>query len=134
MIISDIYLTRWVENVDVYERLLSAITYIVENLDLIAHKIHMEKTPILGSLEYYITKSASACLDVLVDIFFFNFDSVSTKYFSIIVSNPIFQYRTKFCATFLIINNFLSNKTSKFEVCDKSSIKAAIKRLVGNAN
>ena len=44
------------------------------------------------------------------------------------------QYRTKFCASFLIINNFLSNKMTKFQVCDKSSVKTIIKTPVVKAN
>ena len=44
-IVFDISLTRWVENVDGYERFLSAITYIVEALEVIAHKMHLEKYP-----------------------------------------------------------------------------------------
>ena len=38
-----------------------------------------------------------------------------------------FQYRTKFCASFLNISNVLSNKTTKFKVCDISSVKKVIK-------
>ena len=45
-----------------------------------------------------------------------------------------FQYRTKFCAIFLNISNFLNNKTTKFKVCDKSSVKKVIKPPVGKTN
>ena len=88
-IVFDICLTRWVENVDGYERFLSAITYIVEALEVIAHKMHLEKYPDWGVWDTISRKRASACLGILVDIFFFIFDPVSTKYFSIIVSNKM---------------------------------------------
>ena len=85
-IVFDICLTRWVENVDGYERFLSAITYTVEVFEVIAHKMHLEKYPDWGVWDTTSRKRAITCLDILVDIFFFIFDSVSTKYFSIIVS------------------------------------------------
>ena len=85
-IVSDICLTRRVENVDGYERFLSAITQTVEVLEVIAHKMHLEKYPDWGVWDFASRKCASACLGILVDIFFFIFDPVSTKYFSIIVS------------------------------------------------
>ena len=44
-IVFNICVTRWVENVDGYERFLSAIAYIVEALEVIAHKMHLEKYP-----------------------------------------------------------------------------------------
>ena len=85
-IVFDICATRWVENVDDYETFLSATTYIVEVLEVIAHKMHLEKYPDWGVWDTTSRKRASACLGILVDIFFFIFDPVSTKYFSIIVS------------------------------------------------
>ena len=85
-IVFDICLTRWVENVDGYERFLSDITYILEALEVIAHKMHLEKYPDCGVWDTTSRKRASACLGILVDIFFLIFDPVSTKYFSIIAS------------------------------------------------
>ena len=84
-IVFDICLTRWVENVDGCERFLSAITYIVEALEVIAHKMHLEKYPHWEVWDTTSRKRATAGLGVLVDIFFYVFDPVSTKYFSIIV-------------------------------------------------
>ena len=85
-IVFDIWLTRQVENVDVYEKLLSAVTYIVEAFEVIAHKKHLEKYPYQGAQDITSQKRATACLSILVDIFFFIFDPASTKHFSIIVS------------------------------------------------
>ena len=66
----------------VMKRFLSAITYIVEALEVIAHKMHLEKYPDWGVWD----STSSACLDILEGIFFFIFDPVSTKDVSIIVS------------------------------------------------
>ena len=54
-IVFNICVTRWVENVDGYERFLSAIAYIVEALEVIAHKMHLEKYPDWGVWGYCIT-------------------------------------------------------------------------------
>ena len=88
-IVFDNCLTRWVENVEGYERFLSTITYIVEALEVIAHKMNLEKYPDWGVWDTTSRKRSSTCLGILVDIFFFIFDPVSTKYFSIIVSNKM---------------------------------------------
>ena len=39
-------MTRWIENVDGYERFLSTIAYIVEVLEIIAHKFTWKYTQI----------------------------------------------------------------------------------------
>ena len=44
-VVFDVCVTRWVENVDGYERFLSATAYIVEALEVIAHKMHLERYP-----------------------------------------------------------------------------------------
>ena len=45
-IVFDVCVTRWVENIDDYKRFLSDITYKVEALEVIAHKMHLEKHPV----------------------------------------------------------------------------------------
>ena len=42
-IVFDVCVTRWVENVDGYERFLPGIAYIFEALELIANKMYLEK-------------------------------------------------------------------------------------------
>ena len=88
-IVFDICVTKWVENFDANERFLSAITYIVKALQVTAHKMHkmhLESYPDWGVWDTTSRKRASACLSILLDIFFFNFDPVSTKYVIIMVS------------------------------------------------
>ena len=36
-VVFDICVTRWIENVDAYERFLSGIAYIAEALEVVAH-------------------------------------------------------------------------------------------------
>ena len=88
-IVFDVCVARWVENIDDYERFLSDITYKVEALEVIAHKMHLEKYPVWGVWDIISRKRTSACLGILVDILFFIFDGVPTKYVSIIVSKKI---------------------------------------------
>lgn len=44
-VIFNVCVTRWVENLDGYNQFLLAYPYIVEALEVIAHKLHLEKYP-----------------------------------------------------------------------------------------
>ena len=41
----DVCVTRWVENMDGFNMFLVTYPYIVEALEVIAHKLHLEKYP-----------------------------------------------------------------------------------------
>ena len=61
-VIFDISVTKWVENVDGYERFLRVYSYIVETLEVIAHQLHLDKYPEWEDWDYGTRKRASACL------------------------------------------------------------------------
>ena len=44
-VIFNVCITRWVENLDGYNQFLLAYPYIVESLEVISHKLHLEKYP-----------------------------------------------------------------------------------------
>ena len=61
-VIFDVCVTRWVENLDGYERFLRVYPYILETLEVIAHKLHLEKYPEWKDWDSASRKRASACL------------------------------------------------------------------------
>ena len=86
-IVFDVCVTRWAENVDGYEKFLSAIAYIFEALEIIAYKMHLKRYPEWGVSNSASQKRAIVCLGILVDILFFIFDPFSRKFTGKIVSN-----------------------------------------------
>ena len=61
--------------------------YVMQALEVIAHEMHLEKYPDWRVWNTTSQNCSSACLSILMDIFFHIFDPTPTKYMSIIVSN-----------------------------------------------
>ena len=80
-------MTRWDENVDGYEKFLSAIAYIIEALEIIAYKMHLKRYPEWGVSNSASQKRAIVCLGILVDILFLIFDPFSIKFTGKIASS-----------------------------------------------
>ena len=78
-IVFDICATRWVENVDDYEKFLSAIVYIVEALEVITHKRHLEKYADWGVWDAVPQKRARNIFSYFGKYFIFIFDPYPTN-------------------------------------------------------
>ena len=70
-IVFDICVRRWVKNVDGYEWFLSSNAYIVEAIELISYKTHVEKYPYCGVWDTTTRKRACTCLRFF--LLFFSF-------------------------------------------------------------
>ena len=61
-VIFNVCITRWVENLDGYNQFLLAYPYIVEALEVISHKLHLEKYPNWRQWDTESRRTASALL------------------------------------------------------------------------
>ena len=64
-------ITRWVENLDGYNQFLLTYPYIVEGLEIIYHKLHLEKYPNWRKWETESRRTPSALLAGIATLDFF---------------------------------------------------------------
>ena len=74
-VIFNVCVTHWVENLDGYDQFLLAYPYIVETLEIISHKLYLEKNP---NWHQWDTESRRTASTLLAGIATFDFCIIRT--------------------------------------------------------